>query len=44
MMYCSIINAESKELAAARLFLAQSTLDVMKEAMDLVLVPFLEKM
>ncbi len=41
---CSIINAESKELAAARLFLAQSTLDVMKEAMDLVLVPFLEKM
>ncbi|MBO4546804.1 MAG: hypothetical protein J5700_04410, partial [Treponema sp.] len=41
---CPILAADSKELVGARLYLAQSTLDVMKEAMDLVLVPFLEKM
>ena len=41
---CPIVNAETKPLARARLALAQSTLAVMKSAMDLVLVPFLEKM
>ena len=40
----SIVNAETKELGSARLFLAECTLTVMKNAMDLVLVPFLEKM
>lgn len=41
---CSIVNAESEELKSARLFLAECTLTVMKKAMNLVLVPFLEKM
>lgn len=41
---CSIVNAEDKNLGNARLYLAECTLTVMKNAMDLVLVPFLEKM
>ena len=41
---CSIVNAENKELAGARLYLAQCTLQVIKNAMNLVLVPYLEKM
>lgn len=41
---CPILTAETKPLARARLALAESTLTVMKIAMDLVLVPFLEKM
>lgn len=41
---CSIVNAESSELKSARLFLAECTLTVMKKAMNMVLVPFLEKM
>ncbi len=41
---CSIVNAESNELKSARLFLAECTLTVMKKAMNMVLVPFLEKM
>lgn len=41
---CSIVNAETAELKKARLFLAECTLTVMKNAMSLVLVPFLEKM
>lgn len=41
---CSIVNAESSELKSARLFLAECTLTVMKKAMNLLLVPFLEKM
>lgn len=41
---CPILTAETKPLARARLTLAESTLTVMKIAMDLVLVPFLEKM
>ena len=41
---CPILGAETKPLARARLALAESTLAVMKTAMDLVLVPFLEKM
>ena len=41
---CSIVNAENPELKSARLFLAECTLTVMKKAMDMVLVPFLEKM
>ena len=41
---CSIVSAETKELASARLYLAECTLTVMKNAMNLVLVPFLEKM
>ncbi len=41
---CSIINAQDKKLAGARLYLAEATLQVMNNAMNLVLVPYLEKM
>ena len=41
---CPIIGAENNDLASARLYLAECTLTVMKNAMDLVLVPYLEKM
>lgn len=41
---CPIINATDKNLSSARLYLAQCTLQVMKNAMNLVLVPYLEKM
>lgn len=38
------LTAENPNLARARLALAQCTLTVLKNAMDLVLVPFLDKM
>ena len=41
---CSIVNCEDKKLAGARLYLAECTLTVLKRSMELVLVPFLEKM
>ncbi|MBO4859568.1 MAG: arginine--tRNA ligase [Treponema sp.] len=41
---CSIVNAQSPELAGARLYLAQCTLTVIRNALELVLVPYLEKM
>ena len=41
---CPILAAETKALVSARLFLAESTLAVLKNAMQLVLVPYLEKM
>ena len=41
---CQIVNAESRQLAGARLFLADCTLQVIRNAMKLVLVPYLEKM
>lgn len=41
---CPIVNAKTAELASARLYLAECTLTVMKSAMELVLVPFLDKM
>ena len=41
---CSIMNADDKKVAGARLYLAECTLQVMKNAMNLVLVPYLEKM
>ena len=41
---CPILAAEKTELVRARLFLAESTLTVLKNAMYLVLVPYLEKM
>ncbi len=41
---CPIMTAETKELKEARLTLAKATLRVLKEAMGLVLVPFLERM
>lgn len=43
---CPIVGAaaENRPLAQARLCLAECTLQVMKNAMELVLVPFLEKM
>ena len=41
---CSIVNAENEKLAGARLYLAECTLQVIKNAMKLVLVPYLEKM
>lgn len=39
-----IVSAETTELSSSRLLLAECTLTVLKEAMNLVLVPFLEKM
>jgi len=41
---CSIVNAGNEKLAGARLYLAQCTLQVIKNALNLVLVPYLEKM
>ena len=41
---CPIVSAEKAEHSSARLLLAECTLTVLKEAMHLVLVPFLEKM
>ncbi|MBQ0050924.1 MAG: arginine--tRNA ligase [Treponema sp.] len=41
---CPIMSAESAELKSARLALAKATLQVLKEAMELVLVPYLDKM
>ena len=41
---CSILNCEDEKLKGARLYLAECTLVVLKRAMDLVLVQFLEKM
>ena len=41
---CPILAAENDALKEARLQLAKATLTVMKTAMNLVLVPFLEKM
>ena len=41
---CQIVNAGDAKLAGARLFLAQCTLQVLKNGMKLVLVPYLEKM
>lgn len=41
---CPILSAEKAELKSARLTLAKATLTVLKEAMELVLVPFLDKM
>ena len=41
---CSIVNAGETKLAGARLYLAECTLQVIKNAMNLVLVPYLEKM
>ena len=38
------LNAENSMLAGARLYLANCTLTVIKNAMNLVLVPYLEKM
>ena len=38
------VNADNKQLAGARLYLADCTLQVIKNAMKLVLVPYLEKM
>ena len=41
---CSIVNAGDAKLAGARLYLAECTLQVIKNAMNLVWVPYLEKM
>lgn len=41
---CPCVGASSNELCSARLSLAESTLLVLKNAMALILVPFLEKM
>jgi arginyl-tRNA synthetase len=41
---CPILTAGKPELVRARLYLAQCTLIVMRSAMDLVLVPYLERM
>ncbi|MBR5645228.1 MAG: arginine--tRNA ligase [Treponema sp.] len=41
---CSIVNADNPKLAGARLYLVQCTLQVIRNAMKLVLVPYLERM
>ncbi len=41
---CPILAAEDDKLKSARLFLAKCTLTVLKDAMNLVLVPYLERM
>jgi len=41
---CPILAAENEQLKRARLFLAQCTLTVLKSAMQLVLVPYLDRM
>ena len=43
---CPILSAaqEEKRLAGARLFLAKSTLSVIKNAMNLLLIPYLDRM
>lgn len=41
---CPIMSADSAELKSARLTLAKATLRILKEAMGLVLVPFLDRM
>ncbi|MDR0638690.1 MAG: arginine--tRNA ligase [Spirochaetaceae bacterium] len=41
---CPILNCEDKALAQARLALSKRTLAVLKDALDLICVPFLETM
>lgn len=41
---CPIMGAPSAETVSARLSLARATLSVLKSAMDLLLIPFVEKM
>jgi arginyl-tRNA synthetase len=41
---CPILNCEDKALAKARLALSKKTLAILKEALDLICVPFLEAM
>ncbi|MBR7063632.1 MAG: arginine--tRNA ligase, partial [Treponema sp.] len=41
---CPIVSCEDKKLASARLLLVHCTLEVLKSTMDLILVPFVEKM
>jgi arginyl-tRNA synthetase len=41
---CPILNAETPGLAAARLALCRAMLRVLRAAMDLVCIPFLEAM
>jgi arginyl-tRNA synthetase len=41
---CPILTAESPELAAARLALSRGVLRVLRDALDLVCIPFLEVM
>lgn len=41
---CPIMSAESEELKSARLLVAEETLCVLKDGMDLVLVPYLDRM
>lgn len=41
---CPILAAGDEKLVSARLYLAQCTLNVLSSCMDMVLVPFLEKM
>jgi arginyl-tRNA synthetase len=41
---CPILNAESPDLSAARLGLSQAVLRVLKDALNLICVPFLEAM
>jgi arginyl-tRNA synthetase len=41
---CPILNAENSDLAAARLALSRAVLRVLRDAMDMVCIPFLEVM
>ncbi|MDR2494136.1 MAG: arginine--tRNA ligase [Spirochaetaceae bacterium] len=41
---CPMLNAETEDLAATRLHLARAALFVLKDALDLICIPFLETM
>lgn len=41
---CPILSAENPDLAATRLYLAQAVLLVLKDALELICIPFLETM
>jgi arginyl-tRNA synthetase len=41
---CPILNAKQEDLAAARLALSKAVLAVLKDALNLVCIPFLEAM
>jgi arginyl-tRNA synthetase len=41
---CPILNAETPQLAASRLALSRAVLQVLRDALHLVCIPFLEAM
>jgi arginyl-tRNA synthetase len=41
---CPVLNADNNDLSVARLALCRATLGVLRQALDLVCIPFLESM